>query len=359
MQADWTNPPKAIGPLNDHNAMADMFPQPYRVTNFDGQLVDPFYTYGIWLCNPTAREMPIDENIMGILVRCLAADPADRPSLRELIRWARWRQAQPDWKEGQDEIRAWANEHIRQAPIVRKGLRISPNYESVIKLTPCALRKPSPQAPSSLRTGLAAIGTDVMDRLTRAAELLRIGGVANMADKAEKTPSRSLEPVKNLRQRYQEQEGTGPAQPPATQQAPAGWWDTMVYSRLAQLQNLLNIGRLPSTADEPPPRPVRRRGGIDDLRARFHEDAEGQPQPPQPPQNVAPSGPVDDLEALIYDLPAQPRGILRRSRPVRDLRVRFADDAGPSSQSRGLRRRPRFNDLRGRYQADVDDDLAL
>jgi serine/threonine protein kinase len=114
-----------------------MFPKPFRVTNFDGQSVDPFYTYGIWLVNPTALESPLDSNLKRILVRCLAAEPADRPSLRELLRWARWREAQPDWKEGQDEIRAWSNEHISQAPIVRSRLRTALYLGNLIKLTPC------------------------------------------------------------------------------------------------------------------------------------------------------------------------------------------------------------------------------
>jgi hypothetical protein len=122
-QAAWTNPPKAVGPLNDHNKMADMFPRPFKVTNFDGELVDPFYTYGIWILNPIARESPLDLNLGRILVRCLAAEPADRPSLRELLRWARWREAQQDWRAGQEEIRAWSNEHINQAPIVRASLK--------------------------------------------------------------------------------------------------------------------------------------------------------------------------------------------------------------------------------------------
>ena len=120
-QAQWTNPPQAIGPLNDDDATAELFPFPLRVTNFDGQLVDPFYTYGIWLTNPTALEAQMDANLMMVLVRCLAAEPAHRPSLRELLRWARWRESEPDWSEGQDEIRAWSDEHIRQAPIVRNS----------------------------------------------------------------------------------------------------------------------------------------------------------------------------------------------------------------------------------------------
>lgn len=123
----WTDPPQATGPLNDHDAMAELFPDQFEVTNFDGELVDPFYTYGIWLTNPNAVEASIDKELMKILVRCLAADPADRPSLRELLRYARWRQTMPDWSEGQDELRAWSEEHISQAPIVRKKNAVNPS----------------------------------------------------------------------------------------------------------------------------------------------------------------------------------------------------------------------------------------
>lgn len=125
--SEWTNPPQAIGPFNDHNAMAELFPTPFRIRNFDGQLVDPFYSYGIWLTNPTAIEAPIDTALTMILIRCLAADPADRPSLRELLRYSRWRQAQPDWSVGQDEIRAWSDEHISQPPIVSDKTRCTPS----------------------------------------------------------------------------------------------------------------------------------------------------------------------------------------------------------------------------------------
>lgn len=116
--SQWTDPPQAIGPLNDHAAMAELFPTPFDITDFDGQSVDPFYTYGIWLTNPTALEAPIDTALMMILIRCLAADPASRPSLRELLRYARWRETQPDWRDGQDELRDWSDEHISQPPIV-------------------------------------------------------------------------------------------------------------------------------------------------------------------------------------------------------------------------------------------------
>lgn len=140
-QASWPNPPKAVGPLNDNHAMAEMFPTPFRVTDFDGNLVDPFHTYGVWLANPTAveSEQPLDANLARILVRCLAAEPEDRPSLRELLRWARWRETQPDWRGGQDDIRAWSNEHISQPPVVRINLSPSFCLDRVIKLTLCPL----------------------------------------------------------------------------------------------------------------------------------------------------------------------------------------------------------------------------
>lgn len=209
-----------------------------------------------------------------------------------------------------------------------------------------AFQKPPSRAPASLQTGLAAIGTDVMERLTEAAGMLRIGGLETRADKAEQSQLRRAAPVDDLRQRHQDQEGTGP--PPGVERAPVGWWNTVVQSRLAQVQNLLRIGRLPSTTDEPPPRPLRRREGVEDLRAGLHEDGERQAQSQQAPQDLRDQN--DQAES--------PQGVLRRQRSSRDLRVRFTDDAG-RQPGRGLRRRPRFNDLRGRYQADPDDDLAL
>lgn len=134
--SEWTNPPKAVGPINDHNAMAELFPQPFRVTNFDEEAVDPFWTYGIWVTNETAIEAQLDAALVMILVRCLAADPADRPSLRELLRWARWRQIQPDWNEGQDDLRAWSDEHISQPPVVSKKSSNTLLLSNIDPLTP-------------------------------------------------------------------------------------------------------------------------------------------------------------------------------------------------------------------------------
>lgn len=299
----------------------------------------------------------MDANLMMLLVRCLAAEPAHRPSLRELVRWARWRQAEPDMREGQDETRAWSDEHIRQAPIVRNGPSTSSYFSNFRKLTPCLpWQKPPPRAPESIRTGLAAIGTDVMDRLTEAAGMLRIGGLANRAEKAEQSLLHRAEPVEDLRLTYQEQEGFAP--PEGVQRAPLGWWNTVVQSRIAQVQNLLNVGLLPSQADQPPPRPLRRSQQVDDPRARFQQDAQRQAQAQQAPQNASPRGLADELRGENNPRVERPRGILRSDPPARDLRVRFANNAG-SRIGRGLRRRPQFNDIRGRYQQDGDDDLAL
>ncbi|KAG6360795.1 hypothetical protein INS49_011862 [Diaporthe citri] len=303
----WTDPPQAIGPLNDHNAMAELFPTPFRVTDFDGQSVDPFYTYGIWLTNPTALEAPIDTALMMILVRCLAADPADRPSLRELLRYARWRQTQPDFREGQDEIRAWSDENISQPPI------------------------PSPEAPASTRTGLAALGTDVMDRLTEAAGMLRIGGLANQADRAEEPQLRRVAPVENLRQEHQEQEAAAPPERPRP--APSNWWwNNVISDRIAQLQNVIYARVVPLPPNPPPP-PLHRVPGVDDLRARFQQDAQRQPQPPQ---NLGQGGRADEPRGQNNDQSQPPRGILRNNRPARDVRVRFAEGV-PSPSRRGLR----------------------
>lgn len=183
-----------------------------------------------------------------------------------------------------------------------------------------------------------------MDRLTEAAGMLRISGIANRADRADAPRLRRVAPVENLRQRAQDQQG--PAAPEGSQQGSSKWWwNNAIANRIGQIQHTIYAKIVPLQGDEPPAPPLRHSQGVGDLRARFQQDAQGLAQPPQdPPQN--------------NDQAEQPRGILRRSRPVRDLRVRFANDAGPQV-GRGLRTRPRINDLRGRYQADADDDLAL
>lgn len=198
------------------------------------------------------------------------------------------------------------------------------------------------------------MGTDVMDRLTEAAGMLRIGGLANRADKAEGARLRRAAPVENLRQRYQEQEGT--AAPERPQRAPFNWWwNNAITNRIAQVQNVIYARVEPLQADNSPPPPLRPVPGVDDLRTRFRQDEQRQARPQQGP---GPSRPPEPPRSQSNNQAEPRRGILRRSSPARDLRVRFADDAGPSP-GRGLRRRPPINDLRGRYQQDVDDDLAL
>lgn len=199
-----------------------------------------------------------------------------------------------------------------------------------------------------------------MDRLTEAAGMLRIGGLATRAEKSEQSRLRRAETVEDLRQRYREQEGSAP--PEGGQRASFGWWNTVISSRIAQVQNLLNVGLLPSQADQPPPRPLRPAQQVDDPRALFQQDAQRQAQPPaqppQLPQDVGPGGLAGELRGQNNNQADRPRGILRSNRPARDSRVRFANDVG-SRIGRGLRRRPRFNDIRGRYQQDGDDDFAL
>lgn len=195
-----------------------------------------------------------------------------------------------------------------------------------------------------------------MDRLTEAAGRLRITGVANQADKAEQPQLRRVAPVENLRQRYQEQEGGAPPAPPERpRRGPFNWWSSKAISnRIAELQNII-YARVEPLPENPPPPPLRRVPGIDDLRAPFQQGAQ---RPPQPRQNLGRGSRADEPRGQNDDQPQPARGILRNNRPARDVRVRFADDAGPPP-GRGLRRRPRINDLRGRYAADADDDLAL
>lgn len=186
-----------------------------------------------------------------------------------------------------------------------------------------------------------------MDRLTEAAGMLRVGGLANMADKAEQPQLRRVAPDENLRQRYQEQEGTEPAVRP---QRFNWWWNNVISNRIAQVQNIIYANVVPLQGDRPPPPPLRRVSGEDNLRALFQQDHQRQPQ------NLGPDERIDQPRGRNNDQAEPSRGILRHSRPAGDMRVRFAEGPPPG---RGLRRRPRMNDMRGRYQADPDDDLSL
>lgn len=191
-----------------------------------------------------------------------------------------------------------------------------------------------------------------MDRLTEAAGMLRIGGLANRADKAEQPRLRRVAPEENVRQRYQEQEGTGPAE--RRQRGPFNWWwNNVISNRIAQVQNVIYANVVPLQEDRPPPPALRRVPGVDDLRAGFQQDVQRQAQPPQ---NLGPGERADEPRGRNNDQAEPPRGILRHNRPARNVGVQFAEGPRPG---RGLHRRPRMNDLRGRYQADVDDDLAL
>ncbi|KAJ0117223.1 hypothetical protein J7T55_003633 [Diaporthe amygdali] len=246
-QSLWTMPPAAIGPVNDHVAMAEMFPSPLEFKDFDRNPVRPFYTYGLWLSNKNSLNSELDVYLMMVLVRCLAADPEDRPSLRELLRWCSWRENDAHWDDQQESVRDWSDANINQPA-------------------------PPPPSAAAAQPGLARIGPDVMERLADAAEMLRIGGLATRAEKAEQSRLRRVAPVGNIRQQFQD--GEGPPPSPGVRRAPVGWWDTVVQSRFAQLQNLLNIGRLPSPADDPPPRDLRRRRPLNDLRGRYRAEEE-------------------------------------------------------------------------------------
>lgn len=71
-------PPRARGPVNSEEGTDD-FPIDLRVRNAWDQDVRPFYTHGAWLVS-----LQIDTALRDILLRCLADQPADRPSLHEL-----------------------------------------------------------------------------------------------------------------------------------------------------------------------------------------------------------------------------------------------------------------------------------
>lgn len=127
-QSLWTMPPAAIGPVNDHVAMAEMFPSPLEFKDFDRNPVRPFYTYGLWLSNKNSLNSELDVYLMMVLVRCLAADPEDRPSLRELLRWCSWRENDAHWDDQQESVRDWSDANINQPAPVRSNPSMSLHF---------------------------------------------------------------------------------------------------------------------------------------------------------------------------------------------------------------------------------------
>lgn len=74
-------PLEPVGPINHPGRANPLPPDYYMIKDWNGNVVEPFWTYGAEL----TRAVPGVHWILGaLLVRCLADQPAHRPSLEEL-----------------------------------------------------------------------------------------------------------------------------------------------------------------------------------------------------------------------------------------------------------------------------------
>lgn len=107
------DPPAAFGPMNgpDASLMPDGIP---AFRDVDGKVVDPFYTHGSWLRNAEN----IDKDLKGLLIRCLADQPAHRPSLQELNKYSERADGIIAWNEDPDD-REWFEQVVNEPPDVR------------------------------------------------------------------------------------------------------------------------------------------------------------------------------------------------------------------------------------------------
>lgn len=94
-------PPFATGPMNgpDGSLMPDGIP---ALRDIDGNVVDSFYTHGGWLRD----QMNIDNDLKGLLIRCLADQPAHRPTLQELSTYMARAERMQGWNDDPDD-RDW------------------------------------------------------------------------------------------------------------------------------------------------------------------------------------------------------------------------------------------------------------
>lgn len=111
-------PPGAVGPLNHpdlDNGVGFYFTEGTRwVTDAWERRVPPFYTHG-------TRVLSMDINIVlkSIVVRCLADQPAHRPTLAELQRYVERFERLPQWREPDDWF---ANVYATPTDVSRKLL---------------------------------------------------------------------------------------------------------------------------------------------------------------------------------------------------------------------------------------------
>ncbi|KAK2606551.1 hypothetical protein N8I77_005293 [Diaporthe amygdali] len=87
-------PPFATGPMNgpDRSLMPEGIP---ALRDIDGNVVESFYTHGGWLRD----QMNIDNDLKGLLIRCLADQPAHRPTLQELSTYMARAEKMQGWND--------------------------------------------------------------------------------------------------------------------------------------------------------------------------------------------------------------------------------------------------------------------
>lgn len=103
-------PPAAVGPVSpDVNAALSL-----QVTDFWGNLVEPFYVHGHWLLD----QQSIENDLKMLLIRCLADQPAHRPILEEFTEWMNHVEAPPEWRTNPDD-HDWFQRTFAEPPSVR------------------------------------------------------------------------------------------------------------------------------------------------------------------------------------------------------------------------------------------------
>lgn len=107
-------PPAAIGPINT----PPFDPREPPIRDFFGNLIDPFWTHGSWL---RFGDYLTDPVLGHLLLRCLADEPAVRPTLDELVLFMDRYESSPGWHDDPDD-RAWLDRLFNGVPQVSDPL---------------------------------------------------------------------------------------------------------------------------------------------------------------------------------------------------------------------------------------------
>lgn len=122
-----------MGPLNDPKG-AHLFDSAARVRDARGNALPSFYTHGH---NLTSVVPAVDEELLHVLLRCLADLPADRPSLWELNWLMATKERSAGWAipEGDpDGVRAWCDKMFNEPPAVSAGQPPPPRRPTLLVL---------------------------------------------------------------------------------------------------------------------------------------------------------------------------------------------------------------------------------